>query len=63
MISASMPYSQFLRPAPYFSSGRKRFQSPAAFAIRRMVTSDGGYGTPDRMRSISAAMVGSAGYT
>ena len=33
IISARGAYSRFVRPAPYSSSGRKRFQSPSALAF------------------------------
>ena len=36
--SQSIPYSQFVRPGPYWSSGRKRFQSPSARACSRSST-------------------------
>ena len=57
--SQRMPYSQFVSPAPYSSSGRKRFQSPSAFACSpQLGTSAGGYGTPGRIRSACAAISG-----
>ena len=46
IVSHSMPYSQFVSPAPSSSSGRKRFQRPSDFALSRIWTSDSGYGTP-----------------
>ena len=36
--SQSIPYSQFVRPAPCSSSGRNRFQRPSARAFSRMST-------------------------
>ena len=38
MSSQSIPYSQLVRPGPYWSSGRKRFQSPSARACSRSST-------------------------
>ena len=38
MSSQSIPYSQLVRPGPCSSSGRKRFQSPSAFARSRSST-------------------------
>ena len=42
MISQSGAYSRLLSPAPYSSSGRKRFQSPISFALARISFRIGG---------------------
>ena len=36
--SQSSPYSQLVRPGPWRSSGRKRFQSPSDLARSRIST-------------------------
>jgi len=49
MISHSGAYSVFVRPAPYSSSGRKRFHRPISFALAFSSTRTAGMwcGSPD----------------
>src|SRR4051812_23203255 len=62
--SHSIPYSQLVRPPPWSSPGRNKFQSPSAFALLRRSTRMSGYGTPGPTSSSSALSASSStGYT
>ena len=60
MISARGAYSTFDRPAPYSSSGRKRFHSPSDRAVAFRVTISGGASTGSSFPRVAIAL--SAGH-